>query len=187
MVLVACFAWTEHREQRRFSIGGQRHSRKMSSFSINAILGTRTYEDSQAFDTQNLKSESYPTQKTKPRRLTDTDDDEGVWFSICFTQSPITSSVLLLKGYVFSSEILVYSAISANRNDVSYKYKHKRCAFIQTVELLEHTFKFMIWTHHILLQLYTGCILIKACSITHGEPLLYNRIYDTCAHIYYTL
>jgi hypothetical protein len=183
VVLVACFAWTEHREQRRFSIGGQRHSRKMSSFSINAILGTRTYEDSQAFDTQNLKSESYPIQKTKPRRLTDTDDDEGVWFSICFTQSPITSSVLLLKGYVFSSEILVYSAISANRNDVFIQIQtqtmrvHTNCrAHIQIYDLNASYFTTVVYW-----------VYFKACSITHGEPLLYNRIYDTCAHIYYTL
>ncbi len=77
MVLSACIAWTEHRSHSHCSIVGQRDFTEMSSFSINAILGTRSYEDSDAFDTQNLKSESYPLQTTKARKLTDTDDDEG--------------------------------------------------------------------------------------------------------------
>lgn len=51
----------------------------MSSFSINAILGTRPYEENQRFDAENLKGDSYPLQKIKARKLTDTDDeDEGV-------------------------------------------------------------------------------------------------------------
>jgi hypothetical protein len=51
----------------------------MTSFSINAILGTHTYEDNdEAFGTENLKSERYPLQKIKARKLTDTDEDEGL-------------------------------------------------------------------------------------------------------------
>ena len=51
----------------------------MSSFSINAILGTRPYEESERYNADNLKGDSYPVQKIKARKLTDTDDeDEGM-------------------------------------------------------------------------------------------------------------
>lgn len=51
----------------------------MNSFSINAILGTGNYGDGETFHPQNVKSESYPVQNIKARKLTDTDDDdEGV-------------------------------------------------------------------------------------------------------------
>ena len=57
----------------------------MSSFSINAILGTRPYEESERYNAENLKGDSYPVQKIKARKLTDTDDeDEGMWSKFCF-------------------------------------------------------------------------------------------------------
>ena len=79
MDTAACFAWTQRRERRHLNVVERKHSREMSSFSINAILGTRPYEESERFDAEHLKGDSYPLQKIKARKLTDTDDeDEGV-------------------------------------------------------------------------------------------------------------
>lgn len=60
-----------------------REKANMSSFSINAILGTRNYEDNEVYGTQNMKNESYSIQKSKARKLTDT-DDEGVTLNLFY-------------------------------------------------------------------------------------------------------
>lgn len=77
-----CFAWTHHHKP--LNTVGKGRLGKMNSFSINAILGTDTYDDSETFGSQNMKSECCPGQQAKTRKLIDTDDDEGVLISLCF-------------------------------------------------------------------------------------------------------